>query len=204
RRGQDAEAQFAPADRVLNTGDRIALVEVPDAGLVAGNAGADVFGRAASRLVGHFRIADQRPRHAAHVGVIPGNDGFRILRLVDPARHEHRNPGLALDAGRIGNDVPGFHGHGRRDVDGAAEARGSAERDVHVVDAVIETAHGVEALVLRQTRIVDFRSRYTQSHHEAGIHLGAYVGDDLAQEAQPAVHIAAVGIVAQVHARVQK
>ena len=64
--------------------------------------------------------------------------------------------------------------------------------------------HRIESLILGQSLFVDFRCRYAQSHDEAVGDLGADIGDHLAQEAQAAVEIAAVGIVAQIDARIQE
>jgi hypothetical protein len=43
-------------------------------------------------------------------------------------------------------------------MDGAAQTGRRAERDVHIVDAVIETRHRIESLVLPSALFVDFRS----------------------------------------------
>ncbi len=201
---QGAEAQLAPAHRILDAGDRISLVEVSDAGLIAGDAGADIFGRAAGRLVRHLRIADQRARHAADIGMMARDHRLGLLRLIDAPGHEYRDLRLALEAGGVGHDVGGIQCHRRRDVNGAAQTGGGAERDVRIVDAVAQAGHGLESLILGQSLFVDFRCRYPQSHHEAVGYLGADIGDHLAQEAQAAVEIAAVGIVAQIDAGVQK
>ncbi len=89
-------------------------------------------------------------------------------------------------------------------MDGAAEARRRPNRDVHVVDAVIEASHRFECLILRQSLFVGFGSRNAHAHHEAVGHFGADIGYHLAQKAQAAVPIAAVGIVAQIDSRIQK
>ncbi len=133
-----------------------------------------------------------------------GNHRFRILRLIDAAGDENRNPRLPLDAGGVGYDIGRFQGHGRRDVNGAAEAGGRSDRDVHIVDAVIEPTHRLESLILRQALLVGFRSRYSQPHDEAVPHLGADIGYHLTQEAQAAVEIAAVRIVAKIDTGIQK
>src|SRR6266851_1167199 len=203
-RGQSPEAQLPTARRILNAGDRISLVEMTDAGLIASDTRPDVLGSAPRRLVRHVRIADERPRHAAHVGVTAGNHHFRILRLIDAAGDENWNPRLPFDPGGVGYDIGRFQGHGRRDVNGAAEAGGRSERDVHIVDAVIETTHRLESLILRQALLVRFRSRYSQPDDEPVPHLGAYIEYHLTQEAQAAVEIAAIRVVAQIDAGVEK
>ncbi len=175
-----------------------------DAGLIAGDTRSDVFGGAPRRLVGHVGVADERPRHAAHVGVTARDHRFRILRLIDSAGDENWNPCLPFDAGGVGDDIGCLQGHGRRDVNRAAQARGRSDRDVHIVDAVIEANHRIEGLILRQALLVGFRSRYSEPHDEILGHFGADVGDHLTQEAQAGVEIAAVGIVAQVDAGVQE
>jgi hypothetical protein len=70
---QRSEAQLPTADRILDAGDRIALVEVSNAGLIAGDAGPYVLRRAARRLVRHLGIADEGARHAAHIGMMSGD-----------------------------------------------------------------------------------------------------------------------------------
>src|SRR5690606_2055844 len=82
--------QLAAAFGELDAGDRIAEVEMPDAGLVAADAGADVVEPAGLGLAGHGGVADHRPGHAAEVGLAGGEHLLRLLRLVDPPGDEDR------------------------------------------------------------------------------------------------------------------
>lgn len=86
-----AEDQFASGFRVLDTGNRQALVEVADTRLIAGDAGAYVFSAAGVGLVGHLRVADQGAGHAADIGLATGNDQFGLLGLVDAPGDEQRD-----------------------------------------------------------------------------------------------------------------
>jgi hypothetical protein len=61
--------QLAAGLGVLDAGDRIAEMEVADAGLVAADAGTDIVELSGLRLVRHLRVADLGARHAAHVGL---------------------------------------------------------------------------------------------------------------------------------------
>ena len=83
---QRAVGQLAPGLRMLDAGDRIAHMEMPDASLIARDAGADVVQPSALRLARHFRVADHRAGHADHVGLAGGDDLLAILRLVDCGR----------------------------------------------------------------------------------------------------------------------
>src|ERR1700721_162860 len=111
--GQSPETQLPPAGWILDAGDGISLVEVPDAGLIAGDAGADIVGCAAGRLVRHLWIADEGASHAADIGVIARDHRLSLLRLIDAPGHEYRYLRLPLEAGGVGDDIAGFHGHGR-------------------------------------------------------------------------------------------
>ena len=76
------EPALAPCARVLDAGDRGAGVEMPDAGLVAAYAGADVVQASATRLFGHVRVGDHRASHPAKVGEAGGEHLLGDLRLV--------------------------------------------------------------------------------------------------------------------------
>src|SRR5258708_38307571 len=203
-RGQSPETQLPPTDRILNTGDRKALVEMADAGLIARDARPDILRGAPCRLVRHVGIADERPRHAAYVGVTAPDHRIRVLRLIDSTGDKNWNSGLPFDAGGVGHDIGRFQSHGRRDVNGTAEAGGRSDRHVYIGEAVIEASHRLEGLILRQALLLGFRSRYPQPHDEAVGHFGADIGYHLTQETQASVEIAAICIVAQIAAGVQK
>jgi len=56
---------LASGDRVVDAADREAKIDVPNAALGAGDAGADVVDRAGADLVGEMRVSDRRARHAS-------------------------------------------------------------------------------------------------------------------------------------------
>ncbi|MNP22643.1 hypothetical protein D3C76_1153240 [compost metagenome] len=128
-----AEDQFAPGFRVLDAGNRQALVEVADAGLVAGNAGAHVFDAAGVGLVGHLRIADQRPGHAAHIGLAASQNQLGFLGLVDAPGDEQRNVQTGLEGSGFPGQVRRFDRHGRHDMHRATKGSRGAGDDMHVI-----------------------------------------------------------------------
>ena len=75
---------------------------------------------------------------------------------------------------------------------------------MHIVDGVAEMGHRLKGLILREALFVHLRARDPQAHHEAVGYFGANIGDDLAQEAQASVEIAAIGVDTQVDAGIQK
>ncbi|MNK94348.1 hypothetical protein D3C87_1145470 [compost metagenome] len=129
-----AEDQLAPGFRVLDAGNRQALVEVADARLIAGNARPHVFDAAGVGLVGHLRIADQRPGHAAHIGLAASQNQLGFLGLVDAPGDEQRNVQTGLERAGFFSQISRFDRHGRHDVHRAAERRRSAGDDVHVIE----------------------------------------------------------------------
>ena len=85
-----AVIELAPRLGMLDAGDGIAQMEMPDAGLVAGDAGADVVELAGLGLGRHLGIADHRPGHAAEIGLARGQHLLGDLGLVDAAGDEDR------------------------------------------------------------------------------------------------------------------
>ncbi len=115
-------------------------LEVADAGLVAADAGADVIGPSISRLVGHFGIADHRPRHAAHIGGTFGQNLFGDLWLVDAACHEDCRSRRLLHLAREGRHIAMGVGHRRHDM-GRTRSRGRGAGDhVEIVDIILQGA----------------------------------------------------------------
>ncbi|MEZ5773932.1 MAG: hypothetical protein R3D33_04285 [Hyphomicrobiaceae bacterium] len=91
---------------MLDAGDREPELEMADAGLVAADAARMSSVRPASPLAGHLRVADQRPVHAAQIGRTLGEDAaLGLVRLIDPAGHQHRCAGRLLDLGREGRQI---------------------------------------------------------------------------------------------------
>jgi hypothetical protein len=157
-----------------------------------------------ARFVRHLRIANQRARHAADIGLAACDHELRILRLVDAARDEDRHAQQLLEPPRVRRDVGDLGRHRRRDVHGPTEARRSPERHVDVIDAVAESDQRLRAFRLGQALVIGLGCRDPQADDELRGDLGAHVGDDLAQEPQTAVEIAAIGIIAQVQARIEE
>ena len=90
RRCQRAVGELAASLGMLDAGDGEADLHMPDAGLVAGDAGADVVAAICPRLRRHLGIADHRAGHAAHIGGAVGDDALGFLRLIDAAGDEDR------------------------------------------------------------------------------------------------------------------
>ncbi|MNZ79298.1 hypothetical protein D3C78_978990 [compost metagenome] len=103
RRLQRAVDQLAAGFRVLDAGNRVAAMEMADARLVAGDAGADVVRAALLGLGRHLGIADQRAGHPAHVGLAGSQDCLGLVRLVDPPGDEHRDAKRTAERPGIGS-----------------------------------------------------------------------------------------------------
>ena len=136
-----AIGELAAGLGVLDAGDRIALVEMADTGLIAGDAGADIVGAALLGLHGHFGIADHRPGHAAGIGLARGDDGLGDLRLVDAPGDDDGLGHYRLERCGKGRGIAVRDGHRRNDVDGARKRGGGARHDAEIVEAVECFAH---------------------------------------------------------------
>jgi hypothetical protein len=91
RRDEPAVPELAPALGELDARDRVPRVEVADTRLVAPDARADLVGPALAGLDGQERIADQRSRHDARVGLPELEDALGLLGLVDATGDDHRD-----------------------------------------------------------------------------------------------------------------
>ncbi|MNZ77477.1 hypothetical protein D3C78_960180 [compost metagenome] len=109
-------------------------MEVPDARLVTGNARAHVFDAAGVGLVGHLRIADQRPGHAADIGLAASQNQLGFLGLVDAPGDEQRNVQTGLERPGFLGQVRRFDRHGWHDMHRAAQRGRSPGDDVHVIE----------------------------------------------------------------------
>ncbi|MNX74097.1 hypothetical protein D3C86_1055230 [compost metagenome] len=109
-------------------------MEVADARLIAGNARPHIFDAAGIGLVGHLRIADQRPGHAAHIGLAASQNQLGFLGLVDAPGDEQRNVQTGLERPGFFSQVRRFDRHRRHDVHRAAKGCRSAGDDVHVIE----------------------------------------------------------------------
>ena len=146
----DAEGQFASGFGMLDAGDRITLVEVPDAGLVAGDAGADIIDPTFGRLGRHLGVADHGARHAAHVGLSGGEHLFSDLRLVDAPGHEDRLPDQLLQRCRKGCRIGIGEIHRRDDVDRAFQTSRRTGDHIEIVDHAVAIEHLAEPSAPRQ------------------------------------------------------
>ena len=118
--------ELPPALRVLDAGDGVAGVEVPDAGLVAGDAGADLVQAPRRGLLRQQRVRDQGARHRDGVGLAQLQDVLRLLWLVDAPRDQDgdADPGARERRQRCGVRVR--HRHRRHDVVRARQRRRGA------------------------------------------------------------------------------
>ena len=133
-------------------------MKVSDARLIAGDAGANLFGSSTPGFVRQFGVADQCARHRTHIRLAGDQNGFRILRLVDSARDENRYVHSSFDAGGIRSDVRWTRRHRRRNVNGPAQTRGVAQGNVDVIDAAGHAHDRLLALSQSQALLVPFRS----------------------------------------------
>ena len=196
--------QFAAGFRMLDAGDRVAAVEVADACLVAGDAGAHVLDVAAFGLAGHLRVADQRAGHAADIGLATGDDQLGFLRLVDAPGDEQRDVQIALEGAGFVGQVGRFDGHRRHDVDGAAQGGGGAGDDVHVVQVFLQPFDALQRFVFGEAFGIAFVGGDAQADDEVLVGGGADGGDHFAGEAQAGVEIAVVAVAAAVHPWVEE
>jgi hypothetical protein len=127
--------ELASGFGVLDAGDRITLVEMADAGLIASDAGADVVATPGHRLRRHIWIADHGAGHAASIGLAIGDHRFGDLRLVDAAGDQDRIVDEGFDRRGEGSGIGIGIGHGRHDVDGALQGRRRARRDTQIIQA---------------------------------------------------------------------
>ena len=158
------------------------------------------------RLVGHLRVADHRPRHAAHVGLAGGDDRLRLLGLVDAPAHEDRLADARLHRGRVGSEVGVAHRHRGHDVHRASEAGGGAGDHVEVVESrlVVQRRADREHLFRAQALRAQLVARDPDPHHHLVADLRADVVQDLAHDAKPILRAAAVLVAAQVDPRIEE
>lgn len=142
----------------LDAGDRVARVEVPDAGLTAADARPDTLEVARGGEVGHLGVAYERASHADGVGVFALEDQFRVLWLIDPPSHDDRDADPRLDFSGHRGGVTGVSRHRRHDVVRAGQGGRSPGSDGDIV----EQAFGVEDLDAVESS-ARARARHTSS-----------------------------------------
>ncbi|MND69095.1 hypothetical protein D3C80_605590 [compost metagenome] len=133
--------QLTPGFRALDAGNGQTTMEMADACLVAGDAGAHVFDLAAFGLAWHRRIADQRPGHAAHISLAAGQDQLGFLGLVDAPGDEQGDSQLLLEGASLAGQVRRFDGHRRHDMDRATQRGRGTGDDMQVVELALQ-GHG--------------------------------------------------------------
>ena len=179
---------------------------VPDVGLVAGNAGADLVDASLARLVGHLRIRDHCPRHAAHVGLACSQHTLGDLRLVDAPGYEHRQADCSAQGARLRRHIGMPYLHRRDDVNRAAEALHRAIGGVDVVDSApcLQCLADGDHLILLETAGLHLLGRDAHAEDGAFALAGAYHCQKLGEEAQPVLEAAPVGVGAPIVARIEK
>ncbi|MNZ90254.1 hypothetical protein D3C78_1092110 [compost metagenome] len=89
-------------------------------------------------------------------------------------------------------------------MDGAAERRGGAGDDMHVVQFALQRLHGLQRLVLSQALGVALVGGDTQADDEVLAGGLAHGGEHFAEEAQARVEVAVVAVLAAVHPRIEE
>ena len=171
-----------------------------DAGLVAGDTGADVVAAPVARLVGHFGVADHGAGHAAGIRVAARDDLLGDLRLVDTPGDDDGNRYLLFDGAAEGRGITGFLGHRRHDVVGAGARRGTAGDDADIVDQPRRRqglASGRGLVGFDPDTVQVFAGDPGTDRHAAADTL-AHGGQHLAQKSQPVREAAAVAVCPKV------
>ena len=172
-----------------------------DAGLVAGDAGADVVQLVVLRFVGHFRVANQGARHAAHVGLAIFNNEVGVLWLVDAPCNQHRYVQCVFEYfGLLGN-IARFECHRRRNVYRATQACGCAQSQVHIVQMRLQSLTNGQYLVCIQTAAVEFVSGNAHADDKIIRSGGAYRFQNVHAETQAVFQAATVLVFAQIDLR---
>ena len=177
---------------------------MPDAGLVAADAGADVVQLAGLRLARHLGVADHRTRHADHVGLAGCDHLLGVLRLVDAAGDEHRRLDPGFHRCRERRHIGVGDRHRRRDMHRAAEPRRRAGDHVDVVQRVAERDDRLQALGFLQAFGILLVAADSEADDGRVIDMRAHRGDHFAQEAQAVLERSAIFVVALVDARIEE
>ncbi|MNT13538.1 hypothetical protein D3C72_1485120 [compost metagenome] len=175
-----------------------------NAGLVTGDAGADILGMAAVGLVGHLWVADQGAGHATDIGLPAGQNQFGFLRLVDTPGDEQRYRQAGLEGPGFTGEVRSFNGHGRDDMHRPPErCRGTGD-DMHIVQRALQGLYRRQRFILGQAFSVALVGADTQANDEVIGGGGAHGGDHFTQEAQALCKLAVVAVAAAINPRVDE
>ena len=177
---------------------------MPDTGLIAGDAGADVIGPVLLRLARHFGIADHRPRHAAHVGGAVCDQCLGLLRLVDAPGDEDRDGQRRLDPPCLGTQIGRRIGHRRHDMDRAGLRGRGPDRHIYEIQQRFEMAAGGKRLGCVKAGIVAFIRADPQADDEIPVRRGTDRPQYLDRKAQAVLQRPAIGIAAQVDGGVEE
>ena len=201
-----AEQGFPSRLRVLNARNPVTAVHAVDAGLIASDALAHVFGPAGHQLVGELRVRDHGPGHAAHVRLARSDDLFRHARVVDATDRDRRLIDDSLDCRRERSRLGDLGAHGRNDLNGGAGLARRTRRDVEVVQPAISANRpaDLEDLVGIETLGDHFVTRNAHAEDEVGTDPLADRADDLAQEPHAVGEAAAVFVRPSIEGRAQK
>ena len=153
------------------------------------------------RFVGHFRVANQGTRHAAHVGLAIFNDEVGVLRLVDAPCNQHRNVQRVFEHLGLLGDIAGFECHRRRNVYRTTQACRCTQSQVHIVQMRLQSLTNGQYLVCIQTAAVKFISRNAHADDKIIRSGGAYRFQNVHAETQAVFQAATVLVFAQIDLR---
>ncbi len=137
---REIQLQLIGRAGVHEAGGALLFEDVIEAGLVAADAGVDVIRPVLGGLLHEVGVGEQRPRHAHHVRIAIGEDGFRHFRRVDAVRRDEGDSDFALQLVRHpGEGAPGHH---RRD----GRHAGLVPADAGVEDRRARGLHGLGEL----------------------------------------------------------
>ena len=100
RRAADDQLGLVAGARIDEARRDLALEDLVETCLVAGDARIDLVGAPGGGLDDEIRVGEERSRHRDHVAVAAREHRFGDGRVVDPVGRDQRNPHLALQAPR--------------------------------------------------------------------------------------------------------
>ena len=143
-----APLELAAGRGVDQAGDPVVAVAAAPAHLVAGEAGPDLLGAAAARLVAEVRVGDLAAHDADHVGLARGEHGLGVLGRAHVALALHAGvPDHLLERGRKGGAELVLVEHGRHqriEVQVAAGATGDVVDQAALIVISRDLLHGLD------------------------------------------------------------